>query len=84
MENFHNPVLRENMQPSIVLAGLALAVMVRSSEHGMGSQGREFALKLRDTAQAALEASINAQWITHSLAQAAWVRLSIQLRVSLH
>ena len=62
------------MQPSLVLAGLAVATFLRSSEINRGSAGRLRALWLRDAAQGALEASFNAQWIEPTLAQAAWVR----------
>jgi hypothetical protein len=45
----------------------------QSSEVGYGKQGRERALRLRDEAQAAMDASFNAGWIDETLAQAAWV-----------
>lgn len=73
MSKFHDSTFRSNMQPSVVLAGLALSVLLQSSDDGLGSWGRCFSLKLRTCAQSALEASINARWVDPSLAQAAYV-----------
>ena len=61
------------MQPSLVLASLAVSIYLQSSELGMGQEGRRMALKLRDEAQGMLQASLNARWVDESLAQAAWV-----------
>lgn len=72
--NFCDPVRRENMQPCLVLALLAMSVFWQSSEVELGEQGRIHALRLRDEAQAALEASISSRWIDETVAQAAWVR----------
>jgi len=70
---FFDPSRRERFQPSLVLALLTISTFWRSSELGYGNQGRERALRFRDEAQAALEASFNAGWIDETLAQAAWV-----------
>jgi len=64
---------RYSLQPSLILAALALATFLRSSEAEQGARGRTRALKLRDEAQSALEASVNARWIDESLVQASWV-----------
>lgn len=69
-----DPQARHSMQPSLILGALALATFFRSHENGLGERGRQRALKLRDHAQSALEASLSTQWIDHSLVQAAWVR----------
>lgn len=61
------------MQPSLVLALLAMSIFWQSSEVGIGHTGRERALRFRDEAQSALEASVNAGWLDEALAQAAWV-----------
>lgn len=61
------------MQPSLVLALLAMSTFWQSSEVGIGQPGRERALRLRDEAQGALEASVNAGWLDETLAQAAWL-----------
>lgn len=61
------------MQPSLVLAGLAVSTFLNSGELNGGNAGRLRAVWLRDVAQSALEASFNAQWIEPTLAQAAWV-----------
>ncbi|PPQ66262.1 hypothetical protein CVT24_007280 [Panaeolus cyanescens] len=71
--NFYDPIRRENMQPSLVLALLAISTFWQSSEVGYGRRGRERALRLRDEAQAALDASFNAGWVDETLAQAAWL-----------
>ncbi|KAF8527466.1 hypothetical protein BU17DRAFT_81636 [Hysterangium stoloniferum] len=70
---FCNPIERDKMQPSLVLAGLALSTFMKSSEINRGSAGRLRAMWLRDAAQSSLEASFNAQWIEPTLAQAAWL-----------
>ena len=62
------------MQPSLILAALALATLMKSSEIGLGEVGRNRALYLRDAAQTSLENSLSARWIDPTLAQAALVR----------
>ncbi|KAI0070393.1 hypothetical protein K474DRAFT_816565 [Panus rudis PR-1116 ss-1] len=69
----HDPVQRQTVQPSLILALLALATFMQSSERDGGAKGRAWALRLRDEAQGALEASLSARWIDESLAHAAWV-----------
>lgn len=76
MSNLFDPHRRTFMQPSVVLSALALATLMKSSEAGMGAEGRRFAEWLRDAAQSSLEASLSASWIEPSLAQAAFVRVS--------
>uniref|UniRef100_A0A0W0FU75 Zn(2)-C6 fungal-type domain-containing protein n=2 Tax=Moniliophthora roreri TaxID=221103 RepID=A0A0W0FU75_MONRR len=70
---FFDPVKRANMQPSLILAALALSTFWQSSEVGRSNEGRLKALRLRDEAQAAIEASFNAGWVDETLAQAAWL-----------
>ncbi|KAI0058726.1 hypothetical protein BV25DRAFT_1810152 [Artomyces pyxidatus] len=65
--------VRSHLQPSLVLAGLALATLLKSSELERGAAGRDRALRLRDAAQSSLEASWNSQWIDLNLAKAAMV-----------
>ncbi|EGN98357.1 hypothetical protein SERLA73DRAFT_123675 [Serpula lacrymans var. lacrymans S7.3] len=64
---------RDQMQPSLVIAALAIATFFQSSEAGLGEEGRKKALRLRDIAQGSLEASLNGRWIDETLAQAAWL-----------
>lgn len=71
--NFHDSARRQQIQPSLVLAALAVATFFQSSEAGLGVSGRRRALRFRDEAQGALEASFNAGWVDEKLAQAAWV-----------
>ncbi|KAG6330724.1 hypothetical protein ID866_8364, partial [Astraeus odoratus] len=68
-----NAEKRERMQPSLVYATLAIATLLQSSDVEMGRAGREKALKLRDAAQGALEASLCVRWVDEELAQAAWL-----------
>jgi hypothetical protein len=70
---FFDPSARDRMQPSLILAACALATFWQSSEIGKGKLGRNLALRLRDEAEGALQASLNAGWIDEALAQAAWV-----------
>ncbi|KDR82669.1 hypothetical protein GALMADRAFT_275797 [Galerina marginata CBS 339.88] len=71
--NFFDSTKRERIQPSLILALLAMSTFWQSSEIGYGKQGRERALRFRDEAQAAMDASFNAGWIDETLAQAAWL-----------
>ncbi|KAF8635939.1 hypothetical protein AX15_000110 [Amanita polypyramis BW_CC] len=71
--SFCDPVRRGGIQPCLVLALLAMATLLRSSEVEMREEGRMRALRFRDEAQAALEASISSNWIDETVAQAAWV-----------
>jgi hypothetical protein len=68
-----DPGRRQTMQPSLLLALIAVSLFWQSSELGMGQQGREKAMRFRNEAQCAFEASCNAGWIDETLAQAAWV-----------
>lgn len=61
------------MQPSFVLASLAVATFIQSSEQEEGAKGRAWAMRLRDVAQGSLEASVSSRWIDESLVQASWV-----------
>ncbi|KIM31554.1 hypothetical protein M408DRAFT_261453 [Serendipita vermifera MAFF 305830] len=73
VDNLFDPMARAMMQPSVILAALALSTMMKSSEIGLGEEGRTFALWLRDAAQSSLEASISASWIDPGIAQAAFL-----------
>lgn len=64
------------MQPSLILAALALSAFWQSSEIEQGRKGRIRALRLREEAQSVLEASFNAGSIDETLAQAAWVGIT--------
>lgn len=76
---FCDPAKRERIQPCLILALLAMATFWQSSEVGYGKEGRERALRFRDEAQAAMDASFNAGWIDETLAQAAWVSYHISV-----
>lgn len=79
--NFFDSTRRKQMQPSLVLALLAMSTFWQSSEVGIGQAGRERALRFREEAQGALEASVNAGWLDETLAQAAWVSLLVCRRL---
>ncbi|KAI0335882.1 hypothetical protein GY45DRAFT_1239777 [Cubamyces sp. BRFM 1775] len=68
-----DPRARHGIQPSLILGALALSTFFRSHEGELGARGRDRALRLRDQAQSALEASLSSRWIDHSLVQAAWL-----------
>ena len=70
---FSDHTNRLELQPSYILAMLALATFLQSSETGLGAEGRDKALRLRDEAQSALDASLNAGRLNYDLAKAAWV-----------
>jgi hypothetical protein len=83
--DYFDPVRRERVQPSLIYAMIALSTFMQSSELELGHAGRIRALKYRDEAESALQASVNAGWIDESLAQAAFVSKYIILsRTSVH
>ncbi|KAL6303472.1 hypothetical protein BKA93DRAFT_928995 [Sparassis latifolia] len=64
---------RAQLQPSLLLGALAVAALLRGSEPGQASQRKERAIRLRDEAQSALEASLSARWVDQSLVQASCI-----------
>ncbi|KAF7314507.1 Zn(2)-C6 fungal-type domain-containing protein [Mycena kentingensis (nom. inval.)] len=70
---FYNPEKRQQMQPSLIYSLLAISTFFQSSEIGRGHLGRARALRFRDEAQSALDASYNAGRVDDTLAQAAWM-----------
>jgi hypothetical protein len=80
-EAYSDPCKRLEMQPSLIFALLAMSTFWQSSEIGRGSEGREQAIRFRDEAQAALDASIHAGRVDETLAQAAWVYYHLLLRI---
>lgn len=74
-----DPRARHRVQPSLILGALALATFFRSHEGELGATGRSRALKLRDQAQSALEASLSSRWVDPSLVQAAWVSVRLKM-----
>ena len=72
-DNFMDPVRRSQMQPSLLLALLAVSTFLQSTEQAFPEEGQRMAMLLRDEAQGYLEASLHARAIDVELAQAAWV-----------
>ncbi|KAF8137874.1 hypothetical protein K438DRAFT_2023529 [Mycena galopus ATCC 62051] len=69
-----SPTKYLTLQPAFILASMALAVLVRSSEADRGAAGRERAASLRHSAQEALErAWREGVWLDASLAEAALI-----------
>ncbi|KAI0249633.1 hypothetical protein BJV78DRAFT_1155707 [Lactifluus subvellereus] len=68
-----DPHARALMQPALVYACLAMAMLMRSSEIERGASGRAHALRFRDAAQVHLHESWNAQRVDLGLAEAAMV-----------
>lgn len=73
MTSLFNPVTRQTIQPSFVLAMLALSTLLQSSELELGTRGMNRALLLADQAYSAFHASLNSGWIDVGLAHAAYV-----------
>lgn len=82
LRRLRDPEGRKSIQPSFVLGALALATFLQSSnsENSKGAAGRERALRLKNEAQSALEASLASRWIDDNLVQAAWVRNPLKSR----
>lgn len=72
---------RESMQPALVLALLVFSNYLRCSTLELGLEGMRRTEWLRDKTQAALDASVSAAWIDPGLAQAAWVRPTLNVAV---
>jgi hypothetical protein len=79
-----DPGQRPLLQPSFILAALACANLIKSSEQEAGREGRGWALTLLDTARASLDASLNSQWIDESLVHASWVSFHCILIIAAH
>lgn len=72
--NLMDPYRRSRMQPSLLLALLAVSKCLQSAEQDSPAEAQRVALLLRDEAQGYLEASLHARAIDIELAEAAWVR----------
>ncbi|KAJ6496098.1 hypothetical protein C8R45DRAFT_984957 [Mycena sanguinolenta] len=74
METLWSPTKYLTLQPAFVLASMALAVLIRSSEADRGAAGRERAAVLLHSAQEALDRTWReGVWLDASLAEAALV-----------
>ncbi|EIW55382.1 uncharacterized protein TRAVEDRAFT_173096 [Trametes versicolor FP-101664 SS1] len=80
MARLFNPVTRPNVQPSLVLATLALSTLHQSSDLELGPRGMKRALLLAEQAYTAFHASLNSGWIDVELAQAAYVLTAFELQ----
>lgn len=72
--NIMDPYRRSRMQPSLLLALLAVSKCLQSSGQESPAEVHRVAMLLRDEAQGYLEASLLARAIDVELAEAAWVR----------
>ncbi len=72
--DFMDPYRRSRMQPSLLLALLAVSRCLQSPEQECPAESHRMAMLLRDEAQGYLESSLHARAIDVELAQAAWVR----------
>ncbi|KAK7690029.1 hypothetical protein QCA50_006673 [Cerrena zonata] len=79
-----NPVQRKDVQPSLVLALLALSVFMQSSEAENGATGRAWALELREEAQSALDASLSGRWVDETLVHASWLMSFFEISAHPH
>ncbi|KAJ7776535.1 hypothetical protein DFH07DRAFT_911882 [Mycena maculata] len=74
LETLWSPTKYLTLQPAFILASMALAILIRSSEAERGAAGRERAGFLRHSAQEALErAWREGVWLDASLAEAALI-----------
>ncbi|KAH9969311.1 hypothetical protein BGW80DRAFT_1335542 [Lactifluus volemus] len=73
LRDLFDPHARTHIQPALVYACLAMAMLMKSSEIELGASGRAHALRLRDTAQAHLRQSWDVQQVDLGLAEAAMV-----------
>ncbi|KAF8625311.1 hypothetical protein AX15_005441 [Amanita polypyramis BW_CC] len=64
---------RPQIQPAFIYSGMALAMLMKSSEKGHGSSGRDDAMQLFSLAKSALSASYRSGWIDIKLAGAAFI-----------
>lgn len=71
--NLMDPYRRSHMQPSLLLALLAVSKCLQSAGQESSAEVLRVALLLRDEAQGYLEASLHARAIDVELAEAAWV-----------
>ncbi|KAI0630955.1 hypothetical protein C8Q77DRAFT_1130258 [Trametes polyzona] len=71
---------RQEVQPGLVLAALALSTLLQSSELEFGSKGMDMALRLVDQAYAAFYASLNCGWVDVGLAKAAYLLTAFELQ----
>ena len=72
--DLQDPAQRVRMQPALIMAALAMATLMKSSEIELGSEGRNRAVLYRDTAQTLLENACNQHLVDYTLAEAALVR----------
>ena len=70
--DLQDPNMRGGLQP-LVLSGLAMAILMKSSELELGSRGRDLALTLRNRAQGCVEEVCRSQNLDYTLAKAALV-----------
>ncbi|KAJ7743601.1 hypothetical protein B0H16DRAFT_1008076 [Mycena metata] len=83
MKTLWDPTKYLTLQPAFILASMALAVLIQSSEAERGASGREHAASLRDSAQEALDRAWRERvWLDASLAEAAL--LIVQYEASAH
>ncbi|KAJ7029829.1 hypothetical protein C8F04DRAFT_1043062 [Mycena alexandri] len=74
MKTLWDPTKYLTLQPAFILASMALAVLIQSSEAERGASGRERAAFLRHSAQDALERTWReGVWLDASLAEAALI-----------
>jgi len=71
--NLLDPYRRSRMQPSLLLALLAVSKCLQSPAQKSPAESHRLAMLLRDEAQGYLEASLHSRAIDVELAQAAWV-----------
>ena len=73
--NLQDPERRSAIHPSLILASLALATLLKSSSIELREAGHDRALHFRGLAEEALNAAYDAEDLDHTLAETALVGL---------
>ncbi|KAL0065315.1 hypothetical protein AAF712_007649 [Marasmius tenuissimus] len=73
VQTLHNPDRRHTIQPSLILAVLALSTLMKSSSIEDGDTGRKRALYFRDAAHQAVHTAIASDWVDAAVAGASLV-----------
>ncbi|KAI0731627.1 hypothetical protein C8Q72DRAFT_906414 [Fomitopsis betulina] len=71
--DLQDPAQRVRMQPALIMAALAMATLMKSSEIELRAEGRNRAIMYRDTAQTLLESACNQHLVDYTLAEAALI-----------
>ncbi|CDO69276.1 hypothetical protein BN946_scf185042.g178 [Trametes cinnabarina] len=80
-DSIFDPRRRAHLQPSLLLSALAVGTLTQGSDADKGASGRARALKLLESADGALQASLAAGWVDIGLVKAAWLIVYFEMQV---